>query len=638
MKIYFPILFVFFFLFSCDKKNAFISQKDSISDSISNYLKTANDPNCALDKKLVYFDKAYYLAGKAKNDTLLFRILCNQMYYFPEQSSKCIQLLKPIISRSKINKHKAYFAGILAEDYLQKNQNDSAFYQFNQSKILYEHENDSLRTGYNLLKIAQIQQSFNDFYESEKTLTEALLFLEKTKEKTYLSEVYNMLGIAYNNLEAFDIALDFYNKAEQISTDAVARQVFENNKAVIHLRSKNYLKAIEILQKLKISDVSDKNLFLKTMIYHNLGVAQFKNNNKSGLTLMESALEMAKKDHNEKEIVSIYSDLSDCFSKINKNKAIEYAQLGYEKATELNAIDYRIEILKNLVRLTDGNLSKTFAIQNIQLSDSIFKVRQLSKNQFAKIKYDSKIANKENTKLKIEKKLNTQLYQDRMFFSAIIFGLFLLLCILLYFVIKLKHKRENLKISYDTETRIAKKVHDELANDVYNVMTFAITQDLNNEEKKEKLIASIDKVYLRTRDISRENNSIETGIEFSNYLKTMLSEYNNENLRVITKAIDAVDWNLMQENKKIVVFRVLQELMINMKKHSQATICVIGFEITEKRLQINYADNGVGARVDEIILKSGLQNVENRILAINGKITFDNNSQKGFKINFNFPL
>ncbi|MBC7439012.1 MAG: hypothetical protein H7250_03380, partial [Flavobacterium sp.] len=317
---------------------------------------------------------------------------------------------------------------------------------------------------------------------------------------------------------------------------------------------------------------------------------------------------------------------------------IEYAQLGYEKATELNAIDYRIEMLKTLIKLTNDDVSKNYSILNIKLSDSILKIRQLSKNQFAKIKYDSKSANKENTKLKIEKKLSDQLYQNKMFFSAIIFGLFLLLCILLYFVIKLKHKRENLKISYDTETRIAKKVHDELANDVYNVMTFAITQDLNNEEKKEKLIASIDKVYLRTRDISRENNSIETGIEFSNYLKTMLSEYNNENLTVITKAIDAVDWNLMQENKKIVVFRVLQELMVNMNKHSQATICVIGFEIIEQKLQINYADNGVGARTDKIILKNGLQNVENRIRAINGKITFDNNSQKGFKLNFNFPL
>ena len=638
MKIYFPILFVFLFLFSCDNRNTIVIQKNASLDIISNYLKTANDPNCALDKKQKCFIKAYSLSKKAKNDTLLFKVLCTQLYYFPEQSSKCINLLKPIVLRSKIDKQKAYFAGILAEDYLLKNQNDSAFYQFNQSKILYEHENDSLRTGYNLLKIAQIQQNFNDFYESEKTLTEALVFLEKTNDKTYLSEVYNMLGVAYNNLEAFDFALDFYNKAEQISTEKLSKQIFQNNKAVVYLRSKNYPKAIAIFQNLKSSILNDENLFFKTMVEHNLGFAQFKNDGISGLGIMVSALKMAKSDHNEKEIMLIYADLNDYFSKINKNKAIEYAKLAYQKATELKAIDYRIEMLKNLVRLTDGNLSKTFSVQNIQLSDSIFKVRQLSKYQFAKIKYDSKIANKENSKLKIEKKLSDQLHQDRMFFSAIIFGLFLLLCISLYFVIRLKHKRENLKISYDTETRIAKKVHDELANDVYNVMTFAITQDLNNEEKKEKLIASIDKVYLRTRDISRENNSIETGIEFSNYLKTMLSEYNNENLRVITKTIDAVDWNLMQENKKIVVFRVLQELMINMKKHSQATICVIGFEIIEKRLQINYADNGLGARVDEIILKNGLQNVENRILAINGKITFDNNSQRGLKINFNFPI
>ena len=638
MKIYFPILFVFLLLFACNKKSVNPVQNKAWLDSISGYLKTANDPNSDNAQKQNCFDKAYILAKKEKNDSLIFKVLCTQLYYFPEQSAGCIKLLKPIIDQSNDKKQVACFALIRAENYLTKNQSDSAFYQFNQSKILYEHENDSLRVGYNLLKIAQIQQNFNDFYESEKTLTEALVFLEKANDKTYLSEVYNMLGVAYNNLEDFDFALDFYNKSEQISTDQLSKQIVQNNKAVVYLQSKNYVKAIEILQTLNASVSGDQNLFFKTMVVHNLGFAQFKNDGIAGLGLMESALKMAKSELNNKEIMLIYADLSDYYSKINKTKAVEYAQLAFNKATELKAIDYRIEMLKTLVRLTDGNFSKNYSVQNIRLNDSILKVRQLSKNQFAKIKYDSKIANKENIKLKIEKKLSEQRHKDKMFFSAIIFGLFLLLCVLLYFLIRSKHKRENLRTSYETETRIAKKVHDELANDVYNVMTFAITQDLNNVEKKEKLIASIDKVYMRTRDISRENNAIETGIAFSEYLKTMLSDYNNQNLTVIAKSLDAIDWNLVQENKKIVVFRVLQELMVNMSKHSQATICVIGFEIIEKKLQINYADNGVGARVDDIVLKNGLQNVENRIRAINGTITFDNKSQKGFKVSFNFPL
>ena len=638
MKLYFPILFVFIFLLSCDKKTKINSEKQIVQNNIAYYFKLAKDPNSSQEIQLKNFELAQNAALKIKNDSMIFKILCAKLYYFPEQSATCFKKLKKMVALSKITKHQAYLANILAEDYLSKKQFDSAFYQYNLSKNLYERENDSLRTGYNLLKIAQIQQTFNDFYESEKTLTEALVFLKNTNETSYLSEVNNMLGIAYNNLEAFDLAIGFFNKAQNLSTGTLSKEVFKNNIALVYIRSKKYQKAIEILENLKTYDSIENHLFLKALVYHNLGIAKFKADGKSGLELMQTALEIAKKDNNPKEIMEIYADLSYYFSKKDKIKAIGFSKLAYQLATTFSAIDYRIEMLKTLVRLSENRASKKYAIQNIYLSDSIFKVRQLSKNQFAKIRYDSKTANKENAKLKNENKLTNQLHKEKLFYYSVIFALFLALCMVLYFLIISKHKREKLKNTYQTETRIAKKVHDELANDVYNAMTFVITQDLNNFDKKEKLIASLDKVYLQTRDISRENSTVEIGVEFANYLKSMLSEYTSENQSVIIKGLDSINLDLINENKKITIYRVLQELMVNLKKHSKASICVISFQKIKKKLQINYADNGIGIGVGDIIFKNGLLNVETRIQAIKGKITFDTSSEKGLKVSFSIPI
>jgi len=75
-----------------------------------------------------------------------------------------------------------------------------------------------------------------------------------------------------------------------------------------------------------------------------------------------------------------------------------------------------------------------------------------------------------------------------------------------------------------------------------------------------------------------------------------------------------------------------------MKKHSHCSLVALTFKKNKNKLQIDYIDNGVGAEFDEKKSKNGLQNVENRIQAIKGTITFDTKSNKGFKVSFIFPI
>ena len=117
---------------------------------------------------------------------------------------------------------------------------------------------------------------------------------------------------------------------------------------------------------------------------------------------------------------------------------------------------------------------------------------------------------------------------------------------------------------------------------------------------------------------------------FEQNLKQMLNSYKSSNTEVIIKNGNPIDWSTVETEKKIAIHRVLQELMVNMKKYSEASFVVIGFDVEQNSLKINYSDNGIGFK-EKLILKNGLQNAENRIHAINGILTFDSQTNEGFK-------
>ena len=234
--------------------------------------------------------------------------------------------------------------------------------------------------------------------------------------------------------------------------------------------------------------------------------------------------------------------------------------------------------------------------------------------------------------------LDLQLQKKQLQNYTMFFGIFLLVLLMVYLIhyYRRLNTEQRLKAGYVTETRIAKQVHDELANDVFYTMNFAETQDLQNNEKKEKLLDHLDHIYHKTRNISRENSPIDTGEQYFVHLKDLLNNYQSSSVKVIIRNGQPIDWGKISDDKKIALQRVLQELMVNMKKHSGATFVVVGFDAGLNHITITYSDNGVGCS-EATISKNGLQNAENRILAIKGQLTFDFSNPSGFKIQIVIP-
>ncbi|MDQ6470879.1 tetratricopeptide repeat protein [Flavobacterium sp. LHD-80] len=522
---------------------------------------------------------------------------------------------------------------------LEKENYDSAFYYFNKSIILYKKTADSANIVYVLSQVANIQQINGDYYGSKETLTEALPYVRK--KDIYSSYINNLFGIAEKELSNYKDAIYYYNETIKDYNKPGVKRYSLNNIAVIYINQKKYDKAINLLESaIKIKITKTELQYDTSRILDNLGYAYFKNGlPEKGLLYMNKSLELRKTYPDDYGSIENSLHLSEFYSETNPQKSKEFALKAYGTATKMHSIDERLESLALLMSNKSVAENTEYAKKFTFLNDSITKIRNNFKNKSAKIKYDSQKEKNENEKLRLEKAENQLALQRAQYRQFIFISIFLLLFLLIFYLRKYyrnKNRIEKLKTAYETEIRISKDIHDELANDVFHTIAFSQTQPLENENSKETLIQKLDHIYARVRSISKENNTIDTGIHYVTNLKEMLSTYNNETRNIIINSIEKINWEAIDDIKKITIQRLLQELMVNMSKHSEASLVVVKFDHDTNKIFIDYTDNGKGAKKNKII-KNGIQNMENRILSTKGTLTFDTEPNKGFKVKISMP-
>jgi signal transduction histidine kinase len=221
-------------------------------------------------------------------------------------------------------------------------------------------------------------------------------------------------------------------------------------------------------------------------------------------------------------------------------------------------------------------------------------------------------------------------------FALLITLLIVLVAFAVVFYIRKRNKKKLEASVYETENRIAKKIHDELANDVFKTMNYAENQDLQNPLYKEVLIENLDAIYTKARDISQSNSEIITDESYGDALLDLINSFTSPEVNIIIKNSASIDWYKVKKEAKYAVYRVIQELLVNMKKHSEANLVAISFENSSKHLTIKYSDNGKG--IDPVkFTKKGLLNAENRIKVLKGTFSFDIETNKGFRVTIQIP-
>lgn len=545
--------------------------------------------------------------------------------------------LKQKSNKTEVNKLTA-----IADHFYANKNFDSAFYYYNRVKFICNPITDPDDYVGTLNDMADIQQTHGDYRGSESTVKEAIPYLKFIKNPDYAWNTYITLSINYLNTYDYKNAILFNQKALQLKTKPWQKLAAKNNIAVILMEEGKYNASLQIFLSLITKEEVRSNDQFHTKALDNIGFCYFKINNlKKAVYFFNKSLEIRQKEKRPFDLGKSYIHLAKFYEKSNPNLAKKYMLLSYKQFTVINNIEERLSSLKLIIQNSSDQELKKHSVIYVDLNDSAFEAKQKAKNQFARIKYDSKKEKDENLKLKTykaENELQLERQKNRNIISYIIIVFSLSIIVVLYFYLTSRGNKEKIEATYNSETQIAKKLHDELANDIYHTMAFAENKNLSLAENRNHLLNNLEAIYARTRDLSKENSAIITDKNYTSLLAEMIIGFNTPKINVVINGLDSINWQNVEKSNKVTIYRISQELLVNMKKHSNATFVDINFKTLDKSIIINYTDNGKGIDLNNITFKNGLHNVENKVLALKGEIDIDSGLEKGFKVFIKFPL
>ena len=504
------------------------------------------------------------------------------------------------------------------------------------SQNLYLTSKDSLNAGKRLVELGIAQYRLGDFNGSQASQVKALKLLDDHIDSTYAVSIYSNLASSYRQLNDLEEAIDEYKNALVYSKSKNDSLTVLNNIANIYTDLEEYDEALSIFE--NIITQTDNN-YVGYRIKDNYYFTQWLNDQQlASLDGLELVLMQRLKNNDQIGLMASYDHLTQVYQKEQPIKALNYAEKYYEQAKATNNPTDQIRALKYMITLAPAENAQNYSLRFIQLDDSLIDARSKAKNVFAKIKYDEEQKLEQINSLE---KLSAQqqialLKSSNQRNIAIFLGILIIGAsgFVIYYI-RQKAKKKRIREIHKTEARISKRIHDELANDLYRLMT--ALENLNAPEKLE-LLDKLEDIYFRTRDISRENLPVKTNQEYSKEVQDMLSQMTPKSAHIYLIGIQEVNWDKISEEAKITIFRVLQELMVNMKKHSKASIISFNFKTENAKLQINYNDNGIGLQVNTLKKGKGLENVENRIESIGGSFNFQSGNQGGFSVELIIPL
>ncbi|OEY72838.1 histidine kinase [Salegentibacter salarius] len=590
-----------------------------IREKISNFnkaLQSIADKNDTLYPLLLDYKIYYHKRLKQYDSALIFADSLERLATFKNETEWLALALyrKAVVNRYLDDQEKVFL------------------YAF-EARKRYLQLGDSTKAARRSLEMAIAQSRMQDYTGSQESATEALRHLNKEKDLQYLSSAHNIIAIAYRNQGFYKDALKEYKNALRYASNLDDSLTYKNNIGLVYRDLKNYEEAVSIFDetysKVSVNDYSSRARYLNNLEFSKW----LTDNDKEVSSGLLKALQWRKSSNDHTGIISSYENLAKYYEKTNKNLALEYSEKWLNAGKENNNLQAQIDALEQLLVITPGD--KDYISDYIQLSDSLKKINLRVKNTFAKIKFDEERKQQQISGLEASaalQALENQKIKTRNYILIFIVIFAIVLAIFIVYYLREKHKKEKIRETHKTETRISKKIHDELANDVYNVMSsleaIAPTETMDR----------IEHIYNRTRNISRENNEINTGEGYLDQLVSSLSSNCPRDARLILSGEKTIAWNDLNTEKKLVIYRVLQEIMINMNKHSKASLVAFIFSSEKNLLKIQYSDNGIGVKKESLKSGNGVQNMENRIFSINGKLKFDTEQERGLKILIQIPI
>lgn len=357
----------------------------------------------------------------------------------------------------------------------------------------------------------------------------------------------------------------------------------------------------------------------------------------------------------------------DSLSKNNLNASLRFSSVAYyDKSNDTMQRELNAEKLNTLTSITlpveHRNLTLEFGLLGVFINQEIqYRYRF---NQEPWMSLGSKnllnLVNLSPGKYKLEiealdssqKKTGESLYLDitakNYFYTSFWFYLcilFLLGIIGIWYIRQLK-KRHLLKEQFAAQlintqeserSRIAKELHDSIGQKLLLLKNTLLLK----KEKAGNDILLVEETIHEVREMSHNLHPFQfekLGLEQS--LHNIIDAFQKTSPIFFSADIDPIE-NTIPKEKEIFIFRMLQECISNVIKHSQATACNLSVRKKEKIITFQLKDNGQG--FDPELYHSstsnlGLKTLEERAHYINAQLQITSKLQKGTTTTITVPI
>ena len=189
--------------------------------------------------------------------------------------------------------------------------------------------------------------------------------------------------------------------------------------------------------------------------------------------------------------------------------------------------------------------------------------------------------------------------------------------------------------------KISEDLHDRLGSTLsavrMQIEAYGESVDASNSESVKKLLALVDRAIEETRSIS---HNLISGVLARFGLTAALNEL-QENFNVSQRVkvrLKVGELNWMESEFEVEVFRIVQEILNNALRHSDAENIWIEASMKGSCLWLEIKDDGSGFDLEERSTGLGLKNINTRVSRLEGTLNIASHLGGGTCFKIQIPL
>ncbi|MEP7228648.1 MAG: sensor histidine kinase [Ginsengibacter sp.] len=202
----------------------------------------------------------------------------------------------------------------------------------------------------------------------------------------------------------------------------------------------------------------------------------------------------------------------------------------------------------------------------------------------------------------------------------------------------------QLEIQEQTLRHISTELHDNLGQVASLIKINLFTIDVTEPDKANEKIENTKEL---TRQLLTDIKSLSVSLSSDRIAKAGLSpaietevDRLNKTGQFVATFTEVGHLPILDNDKATILYRMAQEVLNNMVKHSRAKKITVLLNASEKFITLTISDNGIGFSISEKMNSggAGLANLQNRAALINAKLHMQSAPGEGSQTTIELPV